>query len=567
MAEKHVHIPIPANLGAAVPRASSNAMYRPSSASACHMSISGASLARATSEAQLHRPGTALARLSWSVEQRVQHAYGRVPVPAELATSQSSPAMNLSAAMNSPADPPIDEQAIPSQGKRPPNISLPVHTPASSTPPQVLAPHVKRHALPLFTDEMKKKADLWARGLSESPRSAADKQWRLSQEQEVLRLMSRTAHRLKAENDALQDQMAAEASMAQTRIDELMVKLAAERDEHQTLHQGCMGELLSTRETLADVQGSLATAEADIELQRAEKDEWQRTANRLKAEMTTLQAELNDCKLSRIPALIADHKEQFGSERDGKLRAQAQAERAYLETQLLSGEVEHCERLAGQQQLQSDRVNAALLSCQGMLARSEAEMQLLAIEIELEEAASLLSEQERRKDKSRALSQRAAMMTRSVTQQLGDNRTESALRSTIAELEQTIAEHQHQHQALEDRIQDLEQQLREHGLTRNLSMLALRTYRREVKLRDEKLQDAEKLHQQSLEETERKESEHAKEMKKATFKHNRQQERIEQLETQEREKRDEHEALLKEVAELRRDNEKLKGKFALLQTY
>lgn len=118
-------------------------------------------------------------------------------------------------------------------------------------------------------------------------------------------------------------------------------------------------------------------------------------------------------------------------------------------------------------------------------------------EMRAQEAVLAHQEVEQRKAKERAASQRAALLTKQMVGTLSGRQGESAMRTTIAELQDQL-------QADDAKIQELQRQLVEQRLSRSIRVFALRTSRYELQRREKELHRVNEVLRRTSEELKRK---------------------------------------------------------------
>lgn len=406
----------------------------------------------------------------------------------------------------------------------------------------------------LFSDDQTKKTpDLWTRYASNSPRSIAEREWGLAQHEEVLRIMSRTAHQLDDELTTTKQKMADQAREKQARIDELKDKLEATNADHRRAVDALVEELTATKDTLAAMTRTNQDLETRLTASEAMGDE-------LRAEIDQSQCAIADLEVerARLQEEIAALTEELRFERAERAREQAEFARALQDAELLSDSQNRAAQDATmvRMRLEAELAEMATLltECRRALkeqaARMTLENDIMSEELLVYETETIREERRRKAAEERARSQRAALLARQMTSALGGALGERNSKAMIAALQEQLAE--------------LQQQLREQKLTRSLSMLALRTWRREVKLRDEQLQEQEKEHQKEMQKMQKVEADLTLQVKKSNLALNRQMTRADEFEAECNAMRERVANADRVEAELTREIQKLKGKFASL---
>jgi len=364
-------------------------------------------------------------------------------------------------------------------------------------------------APPLYVDQLTKKSDLFTKRRCKptsprQPTTTPTGRWRTQepdlrqQAQEadghpiiggahIFGMMSQTAQSLSNENAKLRDKMSLQAHNEKLRVDAMA--------EHKLQMQKCKDELSALREQLGRSTGDHDATLSVLKDLKAEKEALQSQIEQLRnqvadgeVENARLQANLQEYRDCLIPALITewDRKLQTArAERD------AQAAQSQVEQALMSDEVAANEAEAHQQKL-ADADRRAV-----EVAAHAVDIAAISREMRAQEAVLAHQEVEQRKAKERAASQRAALLTKQMVGTLSGRQGESAMRTTIAELQDQL-------QADDAKIQELQRQLVEQRLSRSIRVFALRTSRYELQRREKELHRVNEVLRRTSEELKRK---------------------------------------------------------------
>ena len=440
-----------------------------------------------------------------------------------------------------------------------------------------------RWAPPLYVDQLTKKSDLFTkkRCMPTSPCQPATTptgRWRTQdsdlqqQTQEdahpivggthILGMMSRTAQSLCDENEKLRDEMLLQAHNEKLRVDAMAGQV-----------QMCKDELSAAREQLTRSTGdrdvtlaAVTDLKAGNQALRSQIQQLRHQVADGEVERARLQANLQECKDCRIPALNMEWGRKLQAAQDDM---EALAARSQVEQALMSDEVAANEAEAELQE-RREWVDAARRAVE--VAAHEVDISAISREMRAQEVE--LADQEAKLAKARdsAASQRAALLTKQMVGALSGRQGESAMRATIAKLQEQL-------QADDAKIQELQRQLVEQRLTRSIRLFALRTSRHELQQRGKQLQRVDEALQRAGEELKRTGeelealrpqvrkmeaiiAEHTLELKKLNnLKVPRLERRVAELEaTLEAQVTQEH--LLKQIEEQAREISRLKAKFA-----
>jgi len=372
-------------------------------------------------------------------------------------------------------------------------------------------------APPLYVDQLTKKSDLFTKRRCKptsprQPTTTPTGRWRTQepdlrqQAQEadghpiiggahIFGMMSQTAQSLSNENAKLRDKMSLQAHNEKLRVDAMAEQMAQQMAEHKLQMQKCKDELSALREQLGRSTGDHDATLSVLKDLKAEKEALQSQIEQLRnqvadgeVENARLQANLQEYRDCLIPALITewDRKLQTArAERD------AQAAQSQVEQALMSDEVAANEAEAHQQKL-ADADRRAV-----EVAAHAVDIAAISREMRAQEAVLAHQEVEQRKAKERAASQRAALLTKQMVGTLSGRQGESAMRTTIAELQDQL-------QADDAKIQELQRQLVEQRLSRSIRVFALRTSRYELQRREKELHRVNEVLRRTSEELKRK---------------------------------------------------------------